>query len=121
MITEIVGVSERIMILKLEASNCNITIIQIYAPTENSSQEEIENFYAQLESIMEDHKSQRNFTLGDFNSKVDKKSHFHDEPFGPYGYGNRNERGERLVQFATEQRKKIVNTFFRKRPSTKWT
>ena len=33
MITEIVGVSERIMILKLEASNCKITIIQIYAPT----------------------------------------------------------------------------------------
>ena len=121
MITEIVGVSERIMILKLEASNCKITIIQIYAPTENSSEEEIENFYTQLESTMENHKSQRNFILGDFNSKVGKKSHLHEDPVGPYGYGKRNERGERLVQFATEQRMKIVNTFFRKRPSTKWT
>ena len=37
MITEIVGVSERIMILKLEASNCKITIIQIYAPQKTAA------------------------------------------------------------------------------------
>ena len=37
MITKIVGVSERIMILKLEASNCKITIAQIYAPTETAA------------------------------------------------------------------------------------
>ena len=65
MITEIVGVSERIMILKQEDSNCKTTIIQIYVPTENSSEEEIENFYTQLECTMGNHKSQRNFILGD--------------------------------------------------------
>ena len=63
MITEIVGVSERIMILKLEASNCKVTINQIYASTENSSKEEIEKFYTTLESTMGNHKSQRNFIL----------------------------------------------------------
>ena len=62
---------------------------------------------------------QRNFILGDFNSKEGKKSHLHENLVGPYEYGKRNER-ERLVRFATEQRMKIVNTFFRKRPSTKW-
>ena len=35
--------------------------------------------------------------------------------------GKKKERGERLVQFATEQRMEIVNTFFRKRPSAKLT
>ena len=41
--------------------------------------------------------------------------------FGQYGYGERNERGTRLVQFATSENLAISKTCFKKRKSRKWT
>ena len=40
---------------------------------------------------------------------------------GELGLGERNERGERRVQFATFENLKITNTFFEKKPQRKWT
>ncbi|ELT97455.1 hypothetical protein CAPTEDRAFT_193412 [Capitella teleta] len=40
---------------------------------------------------------------------------------GEQGLGERNERGERLVQFATSKNLKITNTYFEKKSSRKWT
>lgn len=121
MVKEIIGVSERIIVLKIKTATCDVTMIQIYAPTENHSDEDSEDFYRLLEDTIERHRSHRNFILGDFNSKVGNKLHAQEDPVGPYGYGTRNARGERLVQFATEQRMVILNTFFRKRSEARWT
>ena len=40
---------------------------------------------------------------------------------GRYGYGRRNERGERLLQFATANNFYVCNTRFQKKSSRKWT
>ena len=40
---------------------------------------------------------------------------------GHYGLGNRNQRGDMLVEFAERHSLKIVNTLFKKRPSRRWT
>lgn len=40
---------------------------------------------------------------------------------GQHGYGIRNERRERLIQYACEHRLSIMNTFFKKKPSRRWT
>ena len=55
--------------------------------------------------------------MGEFNSKVGWREHGETEIIGPYVYGKRNSRGERMVQFAQENRMKILNTFFKKHPS----
>ena len=40
---------------------------------------------------------------------------------GKHGYGDRNERGERLLEFATAHSLYICNTRFQQKPSRKWT
>ena len=97
------------------------TIIQVYAPTESSSIEDLEQFYSLLEETINKHKTHRIILMGDFNSKVGHKEHDDEEPMGPYGYGRRNIRGDRLIQFAQGQRLKIVNTFFKKDKTSRWT
>ena len=121
MVQDIVGITERIAVLKLDMKYCTITIIQTYAPTEASSDEELENFYNDLEQALNQHRSQKNFINRDMNSKVGTRNHEDEESVGPHGIGIRNKRGERLIQFAQEYKMKVANTFFRKPPQSKWT
>ena len=117
-IQEISGVSERIATLSLLMKGIRYTIIQVYAPTESSSIEDLEQFYSLLEETINKHKTHRIILMGDFNSKLGHKEHDDEEPMGPYGYGRRNDR---LIQFAQGQRLKIVNTFFKKDKRSRWT
>lgn len=121
MVMELTGISERIAVLKLATRNSPVTIIQVYAPTEASSEDELENFYKSLDNALEKFKSPTNLIIGDFNGKVGSRSHEDEEPVGPHGFGRRNDRGDGLVQFAQEHRLKIANTFFRKNPQNRWT
>jgi hypothetical protein len=59
--------------------------------------------------------------MGDFNSKVGSKKFEDEEPMDPYGYGARNERGDRLIQFVQGHRLKVVNTFYKKNWNSRWT
>jgi exonuclease III len=90
-ITEIRGISERFTVLSLNINGNSITAIQIYAPTEASTEEEIEKFYDLLDDALINYKADRTFVMGVFNSKVRSKEFEDEEPMGTYGYGARNE------------------------------
>jgi exonuclease III len=119
-ITEIRGISERIAVLSLNINGNSIAVIQMYAPTEASTEDKIEKFYDLLDDTLINYKADRTFVMGDFNSKVGSKE-FEDEPMGSYGYGERNERGDRLIQFVQGQRVKVINTFYKKNWNSRWT
>ncbi|XP_039760435.1 craniofacial development protein 2-like [Pararge aegeria] len=109
------AVNDRVITLKLKASPCHINIVQIYAPTAQSSEEDIEQFYISLVQTLENI-PQREVTLviGDLNAKVGRTSddaHLR-HLVGRFGIGERNERGERLLQFCNEQNLVITNTCF---------
>ena len=111
--------SDRIACLTLKLSSLHkISIFQVYAPTSLSSQENIDKFYDDLREAIAEDKQQFNMVIGDFNSKVGKGK---EACFGNYGLGERNERGEHLVNFALEQNMKIANTLFKKRSGRMWT
>ena len=60
--------------------------------------------------------------MGDFNAKVGKKGKDENNNWiGNHGIGVRNERGERLLDFAAENRLFITNTLFEKQTSRYWT
>ena len=46
------AISDRISIIRLQATPFNISIIQVYAPTTDHSDEEIEVFYNNLQNVI---------------------------------------------------------------------
>lgn len=107
-------------LIKINAKPFNINIIQSYAPTSESSDQEIEIFYEQLQTALKYTKKQKvRFLLGDFNAKVGKGSV--GNVVGNFGLGMRNDRGDRLIQFCQETDSVIMNTFFQLPPRRLYT
>ena len=81
----------------------DILIIQVYAPTTAADGEEIEQFYEELDNIIKTHKKCRDMLLviEDYNANIGEGRE--NKTVGPHGLGTRNERGNRLIEFATKQ------------------
>ena len=100
----------------------NITVIQVYAPTSNAEEAEVELFYEDLQDILElTPKKDVLFIIGDWNSKVGSQ----ETPgvIGKFGLGVKNEAGQRLTKSCQENALVIANTLFQqhKRRLYTWT
>ena len=101
--------------IKLDAKPLDINIIQVYAPTSDGNDEELDKFDSELETAMKQCKSTDNTIIqGDFNAKVGRGSK--DENVGAYGLDQRNERGNHLVEWVKEHGMIIGNTIFYQPP-----
>ena len=59
------------MSVRLQGKPFNITVIQVYAPTSNSEEAEVERFYKDLQDLLElTLKEDVLFIIGDWNAKV---------------------------------------------------
>ena len=100
----------------------SITVFQVYAPTSNAEEAEVERFYEDLQDILEiTPKKDVLFIIGDWNAKVGSQ----ETPgvTGKSGLGIRNEAGQGLIEFCQENALVIANTLFqqRKRRLYTWT
>ena len=100
----------------------NITVIQVYAPTSNAEEAEVEQFYEDLQDLLElTPKINVLFIVGDWNAKVGSQ----ETPgvTGKFGLGVQNEAGQRLLEFCQENTLVITNTLFQqhKRRLYTWT
>ena len=89
----------------------NITEIQVYAPTSNSKEAEVEQFYEELQQLLElTPKKDVLFVTGDWNAKVGSQ----EIPgiTGKFGLGIQNEAGQRLTEFCHENALVMANTLF---------
>ena len=89
----------------------NITIIQVYAPTSNAEESEVEWFYEDLQDLLElTPKKDVLFIIGDWNAKVGSQ----EIPgvTGKFGLGVQNEAMQRLTEFCQENILVIANTLF---------
>lgn len=110
MVEGYIALSDRIIITKLNTKPFKINIMQVYAPTTDTSDEEIEIFYEEIEEALSTTKSQEiNIILGDFNAKVGKGKE--SNVVGSFGLGRRNQRGERLIEFCVKHNLVIANTW----------
>lgn len=111
-VMNVVNLSNRVMLLQLKSSSGRINIIQVYAPTADKGEHEIKEFYGQLDSILKvTNSSDSTIILGDFNAKVGEGRV--EECVGPCALGERNDRGELLIEFAQENKMTIANTWFK--------
>ena len=115
-------ISSRIISARFDAAPFKISVIHVYAPTSASSEEDIEAFYSDIEEVItKTDKKDVIILTGDWNAKIGNDNTEWKSVMGKYGYGDRNERGERLLEFAMLHNLYICNTRFQHKPNRKWT
>ena len=85
----------RMISIHFQGKPFNITVIQVYSPTSNAEEAEVEQFYEDLQDLLElTPKKDIRFTIGDWNAKVGSQ----ETPgvTAKFGIGIRNEAGQRL-------------------------
>ena len=114
--------NDRMISLRFQGKPFNITEIQVYAPTSNAEKTEGEQFYEDLQDLLElTPKKDVLFIIGDWNAKV--RSQETPGVTGKFGLGVQNEAGQRLIEFCQEITLVIANTLFQqhKRRLYTWT
>ena len=83
--------------VRFQGKPFNITVIQVYAPTSNAEEPEVERFYEDLQDLLEHPPKNILFIIGDGNAKVGSQ----ETPgaTGKFGLGIQNEAGQRLIEF----------------------
>ena len=103
--------NDRMISVHFKGKPFNITVIQIYAPTTNVEEAEVEAFYDDLQDLLElTPKKDELVIVGDWNAKVG--SHEIPGEIGKFGIGVQNEAGQRLTEFCQEKALVIANVLF---------
>ena len=87
--------------VRFQGKPFNITIIQVYDPTHNAEEAEVERFYEDIQDLLElKPKKDILFIIGDWDEKVGSQ----ETPgvTGKFGLGVRNEAGQRLIDFCPD-------------------
>ena len=91
--------NDRMILVLFQGKPFSITVIQVYAPTTNAKEAEVEWFYeSDLQDLIElTHKKDVLFIIGNWNAKVGSQ----EIPgrTGKFGLGLQNEAGQRLIEF----------------------
>ena len=108
--------------LRFQGKPFNITVIQVYAPSSNAEGAEVEQFYEDLQDLLElTPKKDVLFMIGDWNAKIESQ----ETPgiIGKFGVGVQNEAGQRLIEFCQENALVIAKILFQqhKRRLYTWT
>ena len=100
-----------LLCVRFQGKPFSITVIQVYAPTSNAEEAEVERFYEDLQDPLElTPKKDVLFIIVDWNAKVGSQ----ETPgvTGKFGLGIQNEAGQRLIEFCQENALVITNTLF---------
>ena len=87
----------------------NVTVIQVYVLTSNAEEAEVEQFYEDLQDLLElTPQKDVLFVIGDWNAKVGSQ----ETPgvTGEVSLGVQNETSQRLIEFCQENTLVIANT-----------
>ena len=93
--------NDRMISVRFQGKPFSITVIQIYAPSSNAEEVEVERIYEDLQDLLElTPKKDVLFIIGDWNAKVGSQ----EIPgvTGKFGLGGQNEAGQRLIEFCQE-------------------
>ena len=104
---------KRMISVHFQGKSFNIIVIQVYAPTSNAEEAEVEWFYEDLQDLLElIPKKDIPFITGDWNAKVGSQET--PRVTGKFGPGVQNEAGQRLKEFCQENTLVKANTLFQK-------
>lgn len=119
-VVNMVVLSHRLAVLCLRFGKMRVVVFNLYAPHSQADPADIEMFYDDVRAAYDTYRGNLMLTVGDFNARIGMRK---DGEFriGPYGYGERNEQGDTLVDLIEERRLYHCNSFYPKRECRKWT
>ena len=114
--------NDRMISVRFQGKPFSITAIQVYAPTSNAEEAEVEQFYEDLQDLPElTHKKDVLIIIRDWNAKVESQEI--PRVTGKFGLGVQNEAGQRLTELCQENALVIANILLQqhKRRLYTWT
>ena len=115
-VLEVKKVSDKLMAMKLEVKGSILNIVSTYATQVNNSIEEKNDFWEDLDGLIESISKEERILLGaDLNGHVGKENIGEEKIMGRYGAGTRNREGSMVVDFGKRMDLAIVNTYFKKK------
>lgn len=109
-------VNERMCTLRMKAHFFNITLVCVYAPTEDEEDEVKDEFYAQLEQELEGiPRNDVKIVIGDFNAKVGKEETFRETVGKESLHEVSNKNGQRLIDFARGNAMVVMSTWLQRK------
>ena len=114
--------NDRMISVPFQGKPFTIIVIQVYAPTTNAEEAEVERFYEDLQDLLQlTPKKDVLFIIGDWNGKEGSQ----ETPgvIGKFGLGTQTEARQRLIELCQENTLVIENTLFQqhKRRLYTWT
>ena len=121
-VLEVKRVSDRLMAMKLGVKGSILNIVSAYAPQVNNSMEEKNDFWKDLDGLIESISKEERIVLGaDLNGHVGEGNIRDEEIMGSYGAGTKNKEGSMVVDFGKRMDLTIVNTYFKKKDEHRMT
>ena len=115
-VLEVKRVSDRLTAMKLEVKGSILNIVSTYAPQVNNSMNEKNDFWEDLDGLIESISKEKRIVFGaDLNGYVGKGNIGDEEIMGRYSAGTRNKEGSMVVDFGKRMDLAIVNTYFKKK------
>ena len=103
--------NDRMISVHFQGKSFNITVNQVYAPTTNAEEAEIEWFYDDQQHLLQlTPKKDVLFIICDWNAKVGSQEL--PRVISKFGLGIQNEAGQRLTEFCQENALVIANILF---------
>ena len=103
--------NDRMISVCFQGKPFNIMVFQVYAQTSNAEEAEVEQFYEELQDLLElTPKKGVFFIIGDWNAKVGSQETL--GVTGKFGLGVQNEAGQGVIEFCQENALVIANNLF---------
>jgi endonuclease/exonuclease/phosphatase family metal-dependent hydrolase len=103
--------SDRILVVRIAAEPVDVVLIQVYMPTTDADDEEVESMYEQIEGFVRKEKgTDQVIIMGDWNAVVGEERD--GKVVGDFALGRRNERGQQLIDFCKRMGMVATNTWF---------
>lgn len=113
-------VNDRIFLLRVNAKPQPITLIQIYMPTTDASDDDVLEVYAEVQKLVDEcPRKDRLIVMGDFNARLGSNTSH--TACGKFGYGAGNERGQLLMDWLGDNDLIALNTCFQHREKQRYT
>ena len=113
-------ISDRIIVIRLNAKPQPMTIIQVYMPTTETEDDEVLSIHAMLQKVVDEcPKKDRLVVMGDFNAQIGaNRQHM---SCGKFGVGEGNDRGQMFLDWLSDNKLIAVNTCFQHRKNQLYT